>query len=100
MLSPDQVQRYSDEGVVFPVRVFSAEEARLFRRGFEELEKEADQPDRFGYTLTPSEDSMQDIRGILHFRWVLAAMCAAVIFAGAGFGQSTFGSITGVVSDA
>jgi non-haem Fe2+, alpha-ketoglutarate-dependent halogenase len=38
LLSESQLQRYLDEGIVFPVRVLSAEEARHFRQASDELE--------------------------------------------------------------
>ena len=43
---------------------------------------------------------MQNIREIFHFRYVQAVVCTAVALPFAAFCQSTFGSITGVVSDA
>src|SRR5262249_32103402 len=43
---------------------------------------------------------MLEIRGILHFQCFLAGISVAVVSAGIAFGQSTFGSITGVVLDA
>ena len=43
---------------------------------------------------------MRNIRGFVYFRSIGTIMSAAVLFSGSALGQSTFGSITGVVSDA
>lgn len=47
MLSPTQVQTYRDQGIVFPIPVLTPEEAVSFRRGFDELEREAGAPQKY-----------------------------------------------------
>jgi non-haem Fe2+, alpha-ketoglutarate-dependent halogenase len=46
MLSPAQLQSYQKDGIVFPVRAFGPEETARFRRGYEELEEQAQAPQK------------------------------------------------------
>ena len=47
MLSTQELRRYQDDGVVFPLSVLTAEETERFRRGYEELEKSAGAPQKY-----------------------------------------------------
>lgn len=47
MLSSDQFERYQKDGILFPIRVLPDREAARFRRGFEELEAQAQAPQNY-----------------------------------------------------
>jgi ectoine hydroxylase-related dioxygenase (phytanoyl-CoA dioxygenase family) len=47
MLSLEQIRRYSDDGVLFPIPVLNAEETRRFREAFRELEERAQGPQKY-----------------------------------------------------
>src|ERR1039457_4989100 len=47
MLTPDQVLRYREDGVVFPIPVLTDDEADRFHRSFQELERHAQAPQKY-----------------------------------------------------
>jgi non-haem Fe2+, alpha-ketoglutarate-dependent halogenase len=47
MLSPKQLRSYQEDGIVFPIRALAPEEAARFRRGFQELEEQAQAPQKY-----------------------------------------------------